>query len=87
MTEEPTVFVTLAKVEALVRQEKEKASSSTSCLSLRQPYLAQEQPNHISLGIQSQIQKFDGRKGSTREHIVRLIESVGPLTHGTELCL
>lgn len=34
-TEEPTIFVTRAKVEALVRQEKERTSSATAYLTLR----------------------------------------------------
>lgn len=40
MAEEPTIFVTRAELEAMIRQEKEKASSTVACLSLKPPYPA-----------------------------------------------
>lgn len=57
MAKEPTIFVTRAEVEALVRREKEKASLATTCLSLRPLYPPRSQPSHTLLGIQFQVFK------------------------------
>lgn len=38
MAEEPTVFMTRSKVDAMLRREKEKRSISTFCMYLKPPY-------------------------------------------------
>lgn len=87
-TEEQTIFVTKAKVATLVRQEKEKVSSVTRCLSLKLPYLASVVTKPYPMGYTvPNFQKFDGWRGSTREHIAHFIDTMRPLSHKTELCL
>lgn len=73
---------------ALVRQEKEKVFSVTTCLSLRPPYPISiaTKPYPVGYAVPN-FQKFDGRRGNTIEHIARFIDALGPFAHNSELCL
>lgn len=84
--EDRTIFVTKAEVAALVRQEKEKVSSTTTCLSLRPPYPASIATKPYLVGyIVPNLEKFDGRRENTIEHVSQFIDALGPFAHNPEL--
>lgn len=72
MTEEPTIFMTRSDVEAMLRREKEMASVSSICLDLEPPYSVVTNPYPVGF-VTSQCQKFDRRRGNTREHVVHFL--------------
>lgn len=70
---------------ALVRQEKEKLSSTTTCLSLRPPYPAYIATKAYLMGsTMTNFQKFDSLKGSIREQVSRFIDALGPFAHNAD---
>lgn len=78
---EHTIFVTKAKVQALVQQEKEEVSCITRYLSLMPPYPASTAAKPYPVGYTvPNFHKFDGRKGNTREHVFRFIKVMGPFS-------
>lgn len=79
--EDQTIFVTKAEVVALVQQDKGRVSSATTCLSLRPPYPASIAAKPYPVGYTLlNFQKFDGQKGSTREHAARFIDAMKPFS-------
>lgn len=61
-----------------MRREKEKAFVSLICLYLKPPHATEVSVKPFSVGyITQQSQKFDGRRGNTRKHDLRFLDSVG----------
>lgn len=73
---EPITILTRSKVKATFK--KEKASSSSVLLELMLPYLdvVAVKPYPFRYKV-PKFQKFDGRKGDSKEHV--LLNLIGPL--------
>lgn len=68
-TEQPVAFMTRFNAEAMLKNEKEKASVSSIYLDLKTPYVAEVAAKPYPVGyITSQFQKFNGRRGNKWEH-------------------
>ena len=81
-------YLTLADVNALLEQEKEKLSGIPKQFSrdplfplelLGKPYLKEYEP--------PKFHPFDGRNGSAMEHVSSFIHTIGPYTGERKLCL
>lgn len=59
--------MTRAKIEVMLRKEKEKPSSTTACLDLKPSYSIEVAPKPHPSGYSVPIQKFDGRRGNMRD--------------------
>lgn len=77
LAKESTVFLTHAEVEAMFKKEKEKASVTSAYLP---PYSAEVAAKPYPTGYRvPKFYKFDGRKGKTREHVIRFLVFMVPL--------
>ncbi|XP_028106172.1 uncharacterized protein LOC114305297 [Camellia sinensis] len=81
---QPTHFVTLANIQAMLKQERNKKQlPSLPDPDVKPPY-SQEiltMPYPTGYTVPKFI-KFDGKQGNTREHVVRFIETLG--AHGSD---
>lgn len=86
VAEELTIFMTCSVVEAMLKKEKEKASSTS--LDLKSPHstkvAAKPYPANY---IVPEFHKSDDRKGNTLEHVVSFLESICAHAHDAVLCL
>lgn len=65
ISEAPLAFMIKAKVELILKKEKEKASLSTIRTDLKPPYEVAAKPHPVGYVV-SQFHKFNGRRGHTR---------------------
>lgn len=68
--EEPSAFKANAKVEEVLKKEKEKISTSTFRLDLESLSLLKVSANHTRCICCAAIRENDGRNGNVREHVV-----------------
>lgn len=72
LAEEPSQYFTKAEVEAMLKKERERAATAPTVLDLKPPYpekvLEKDFPAEYKV---PKFQKFDGRKGNTKEHVAR----------------
>ena len=81
-------YLTLADVNALLEQEREKLSRILKQFSRDPPFspelLGKPYPKGYEL---LKFHPFDGRSGSAVEHVSRFIHTMGPYAGDRELCL
>lgn len=67
---------------------KGRAFSTVTCLNLRPPYPAMIVMKPYPVGhTVPKFENFGVYKGNTREHLAPFIDSMGPFSHDTVLCL
>lgn len=87
MVEEPTGFMTDVKVEAMLMKEMRKPPPRLS-LDLKLSYLAEVAAKPYPQEYKVlKLQKYNGRKGNTKENVIRFLDLVGPIVHEVHLCL
>lgn len=69
-------------------KEKEKTFVLSICLDLKLSYATEVTAKPYPIGyVIAQFQKFEGRRGNAREHVVRFLDSIGALAHDVDLCM
>lgn len=87
MDENRTAFVTKAEVATLVRQERDRMSSATTCISLEPPYQACiTMKLYLVEYTVPNVQKFDDQRGNIIERVLYFVDAMGPFAHNPELC-
>lgn len=73
----------------MLRREKEKASVSSlssACLYLKPSYSAEvDAKSYLERFAVPQFQKFDSRRGYTREYVVRFLDSMNAFAHNANV--
>lgn len=86
--EEPSQYFTKTEVEAMFKKERERATTAQKALDLKPPYPEKVLEKDFSAEYKvSKFQKFDGRKGNTKEHVSRFLDSLGKYAKDPELYL
>ena len=81
-------YLTLADVNALLEQEREKLSGIPKQFSRDPPFPPELLGKSYPKGYETpKFHHFDGRNGSAVEHVSRFIHTMGPYTGDRELCL
>ena len=81
-------YLTLANVNALLEQEREKHSGIHMQFSKDPLFPAKLLGKPYLKGYESpKFHPFDGRKGSVMEYVSRFIHIMGPYSRDKELCL
>ena len=81
-------YLTLADVNALLEQEREKISGIPKQFSWDPPFPSKLLSKPYPKGYESpKFHSFDGRNGSVVEHVSRFIHTIGPYIRNQELFL
>ena len=81
-------YLTLANVNALLEQEREKLSGIPKQFSWDPPFLPELLGKPYPKGYEPlKFHPFDGRNGSAVEHVSRFIHTMGPYVGDRVLCL
>lgn len=72
----------------MFKKERDRATTAPKAMNLNPPYqekvVEKDVPTHYKV---PKFQKFDGRKGDTKEHVSRFLDSLGKYTKDLDLCL
>lgn len=86
--EEPSQYLTKAEVEAMFKKERDRAATAPKALDLKPPYLEKVVEKDFPAKYKvPKFQKFHGRKGYTKEHVSRFLDSLGKYAKDLELYL
>lgn len=80
-------YLSINRGSSLGSTRKRKSVLCHDVSHLRPSYLASvtTKPYQVGHAVPN-IQKFDSRRGSTREHVSRFIDAMRPFSHNTDLC-
>lgn len=74
-SEEASIYFTKAKIETMFKKERERATTAPKTLDLKPPYpdkvVEKEFPTYYKV---PKFQRFDGRKGNTKEYVSRFLD-------------
>lgn len=86
--EEGSHYFTKTKIEAMFKKDRDRATTTPKAMDLKPPYpekvLKKDFPTDYKV---PKFQKFDGRKGNTKEHVSRFLDLLGKYAKDPELCL
>lgn len=85
--EELVAFITRLEFEAMLKKEKEKASTSLIGLGLKPLYPVEIASKPPIKYVAPEFQNFDGKRGNTGEHVALFLDSMGAHSSDKNLCL
>lgn len=86
--EEPYFYLTKAEIEVIFKKERYRDAAAPKALDLKPPYSDKVVEKEFAAEYKIlKFQKFDGRKGNTKEHVARFLDSMGKYAKDLKLYL